>query len=101
MRRYLVRLTEEAEEDLASIYRFVRNKAASATAARAYLARIHAFLAAFEIFPERGTVRASVRDSLRIVGFERRVSVAFIIEDNEVVILRILYAGQEFEPGAE
>jgi plasmid stabilization system protein ParE len=42
-----------------------------------------------------------VREGLRIVGFERRVSVAFVVEDSEVIILRILYAGQEFETSVE
>ncbi|MGO4570022.1 type II toxin-antitoxin system RelE/ParE family toxin [Rhizobium sp. 2YAF20] len=101
MKRYRVRLVERAEADVAEIYRFVRRKSASTSVARNYIARIRAFLAEFETFPERGTVRANVREGLRIVGFERRVSVAFVVEDSEVIVLRILYAGQEFESNGE
>jgi toxin ParE1/3/4 len=101
MQRYRVRLTEEAEADIAEIYRFVRRKAASTSVARNYVGRIRAFLAEFHLVPERETVRAGVREGLRIVGFERRVSVAFVMEDSEVVVLRVLYAGREFEVNDE
>lgn len=97
MKRYPVRLSAEAETDFAEIYRFVRRKSASATIARNYVRRIRAFVAELELFPERGTVRANVREDLRIVGFERRVSVAFVVEEGEVIVLRVLYAGQDFK----
>lgn len=97
MKRYTVRLTEEAELDLAHIYRFVRGKSASVEVARTYVRRIRAFLAGFDTFPERGSLRGHVRQGLRVVGFERRVSVAFVVEPTEVVILRVLYAGQQFD----
>jgi len=94
VKRYHVRLTDEAEADVARIYRFVRRKSASSEVARNYVGRIRSFLKEFETFPERGTVR-DIRDGMRIVGFERRVSIAFIVENGEVVVLRILYAGQQ------
>lgn len=97
MKRYRIRLTDEAELDLARIYRFVRQKSASSAVARNYVARIKTFMDGFETYPERGSIRDHVRPGLRIVGFERRVSVAFVVEPAEVVILRILYAGQQFE----
>jgi hypothetical protein len=34
-----------------------------------------------------------------IVGFERRVSLAFVLGPTQVVILRVLYAGRQFETG--
>lgn len=36
-----------------------------------------------------------MRAGLRIVGFERSASVAFIVEDESVVILRIASKGQQ------
>ncbi|PDT11327.1 type II toxin-antitoxin system RelE/ParE family toxin [Rhizobium sp. M1] len=97
MKHYHIRLTDEAELDLARIYGFVRRKSASAAVARDYVARIRTFVGGFEMYPERGSLRDHVRPGLRIVGFERRVSVAFVVEPTEVVIIRILYAGQRFE----
>ncbi|MBC8131294.1 MAG: type II toxin-antitoxin system RelE/ParE family toxin [Rhizobiaceae bacterium] len=97
MDRYRIRLTAEAEADLAHIYRLVRKGSASNHTARNYTARIMTFLAGFDTFPERGSIRDAIRPGLRIVGFERRVSVAFVVEADEVVILRLLYAGQQFD----
>lgn len=97
MERYNIRLTDEAELDLARIYGFIRKKSASSIIARNYVARIRVFLDEFQDFPERGSLRDHVRPGLRIIGFERRVSVAFVVEPTEVAILRILYAGQHFE----
>lgn len=63
--------------------------------ARAYVGRLHAFLRGFETFPKRGTVRGDYRPGLRVVGVERRASVAFVVEENAVMILRIFQRGQD------
>lgn len=93
---YFIRLTEEAEDDLFAIYSYIADHASSAVA-RQYVNRIHDFLAGLDTFPERGTLRDEIRPGLRIVGFERRANVAFVIEGAEVVILRLLYAGRQFD----
>lgn len=94
--RFEVWLTDEAEADLRDIFDFIVREA-SINRAQAYVNRIVGFLASLDVFPERGTVRADIRPGLRIVGFERRVSIAFVVEDNSVVIVRILYAGRQME----
>jgi toxin ParE1/3/4 len=96
MRGYRVRLTDEAEADLVEIYRFVLEISASKPVARQYIDRIRAFLEGFATFPQRGSIRDDIREGLRIIGFERRVSIAFVVEEEDVVILRILSAGQKF-----
>ena len=55
------------------------------------------------MFPKRGSVHNEIRPELHVIGFERRVSIAFVVEDGaqEVAILRILYAGQELKLGGE
>jgi toxin ParE1/3/4 len=93
-----VRLTQAAERDLKDIFVFVSDQA-SADVARGYVRRILDHLAGFDLFPERGTLRSEIRPGLRIVGFERRISIAFIVEEKEVVILRLLYAGRQFSEG--
>jgi toxin ParE1/3/4 len=97
MMRYTIRLDEDAKADLRGIYTFIRKNGGSAATARGYINRLLGFLSGFDIFPHRGSLREHIRPGLRIVGFERRISVAFIVEDNEVVILRLLYGGQQFE----
>lgn len=91
-----IRLSTRAERDLGEIHAFISREAAPAVA-RGYLARILNYLEGFDVFPERGALRDDIRPGLRIFGFERRVSVAFIVEEDDIVILRILYAGRQFE----
>jgi len=97
VKRYAVRLMPAAENDLRAIYRYVLIASSSPPVARAYVARIRRFLEGFQSFPMRGSLRNEVRDGLRIVGFERSVSIAFLVETDEVVILRIALHGQQLE----
>lgn len=46
---------------------------------------------------ERGQLRNDIRPDLRIVGFERRVTIAFSVDAEHVTILRVLYGGRDWE----
>jgi toxin ParE1/3/4 len=46
---------------------------------------------------ERGRVRDDIRPGLRVVGFLRRVTIAFAVGEAEVIILRVFYRGQDWE----
>src|SRR4030088_3019101 len=50
------------------------------------------------MFPERGTRRDDLRPGLRVTGFERRVTIAFHVTAEAVIIDRILYGGHDFAP---
>lgn len=91
---YRVRLRPEAADDLRAIYTYIRDQA-SPDVARRYVGRITAYLQGFDVFPERGTRRDDISPGLRIVGFERRVTIAFVVEQDEVIVLNILYGGRE------
>ena len=41
--------------------------------------------------------RDDVREGLRIVGFERRATVAFHVDKRRVTILRFFYGGQDWK----
>lgn len=97
MKHYTVRLSPEAQTDLVDIHAYIVERSGSFITADRYIERIHGFLSSFDIFAERGTVREDIRSGLRIVGFERSASVAFMVEDDDVVILRILSGGREFK----
>lgn len=62
----------------------------------AYIERVEQFISGFEVGPERGTRRDDVRPGLRTVGFERRLTVAFVVRE-QVTILRIFYGGRDWE----
>ena len=46
---------------------------------------------------ERDTRRDDIRLGLRIVTFERRVTIAFTVDEARGVILRLFYAGRNWE----
>jgi toxin ParE1/3/4 len=46
---------------------------------------------------ERGHLREDIRPGLRIVGFERRVTIAFTVTETRVTILRLFYAGKNWD----
>ena len=100
MKYYDVRLSPEAQTDIVRIHARIVEKSGSNVTADRYIDRISGFLSSLNVFPERGTVREEVRSGLRIIGFERSASIAFVVEDDDVVVLRILAKGQEFDETA-
>jgi toxin ParE1/3/4 len=84
----------EARDDLLQLYDYIAARAGPARA-RAYTERILSYCLGFETFPERGTRRDDLRPGLRVVGFARRVTIAFHINDDIVTIDRVLYAGRD------
>lgn len=95
---YRIRLRPEAVDDLQAIYTYIRDQA-SPEIARQYVKRITTYLDGFDVFPERGTRRDDLFPGLRIVGFERRVTIAFLVENDEVIVANILYGGRELPEG--
>ena len=51
----------------------------------------------FANFPERGMRRDDLFLGLRVVGFERRVTIAFHVGADTVTFLRILYGGRDID----
>ena len=94
---YHIRLRPEAETDLQFLYQGLVERGASPATARGYVNRILGYVNALDVFPKRGSVHDEVRPGLRVIGFARHVSIAFVVVDEaqEVIILRILYSGQQ------
>lgn len=92
---YTVRLTHAAQRDIDELLEYLV-PIAGQTVALGYISRLKYFLARLEEFPKRGTVRSDILEGLRIIGFERSLSVAFVVEGNVVHILRILNRGRQF-----
>lgn len=85
-----------AIEDLLDIGAWIAAGASTAVAER-YLDRLRSYCERFDVFPERGTRRDDLRPGVRTIGFERRVTIVFAVFDEEVVILRLFYGGQDIE----
>jgi toxin ParE1/3/4 len=96
MKKYEVSFRPRAEADLFGLYQYIAEAAGTAVAG-GYIARIEAACLALATFPERGTRRDDLRPGLRTIGFERRATIAFQVKQDEVVIIRIFYGGQDYE----
>ncbi|WP_120632608.1 type II toxin-antitoxin system RelE/ParE family toxin [Ruegeria sp. EL01] len=86
----------EAGTDLAELYDWIAD-AASPKVAIGYLERVEAFCKRLSIGSERGHLRSDIRPGLRIIGFERRLTIAFTVGTDRVTILRIFAGGRNWE----
>lgn len=93
---YRVVFRPEAEADLLNLYSYIAAEAGREVAGR-YVDRIEAACLALERFPKRGTSRNDLRPGLRIVGFERRATIAFHVGDDTVTIVGVFPGGRDYE----
>ncbi len=49
------------------------------------------------MFPERGRRRDDILPGLRVTRFERRVTIAYLVTADAVLIEGVFYGGQDFE----
>jgi toxin ParE1/3/4 len=91
-----VAFAETAKADLDDIFAWIADQA-GLEVALAYTSRIERFCRQMTPFPLRGTLRDDIRPGLRTLGFERRATIAFTVRGDEVIILRILYAGRSLD----
>jgi toxin ParE1/3/4 len=96
LRKASVVLRAEAEADLFAIHGHIAREV-SARIAEAYVDRITNACLALSTFPRRGTRREDLTPGLRTIGFERRATIAFLVEDDLVTIVRVFYGGQDVE----
>lgn len=91
---YRVILSSRALRQLDSIFRYIE-AAANTHVALDFINSILAHCEGLAQFPQRGTVRNELRPGLRLIGFRRRVTIAFDVESSTVNVLGILYGGQD------
>ena len=96
MKQRIVIMTVQAVNDLVTMSDFITVKA-GLKVADTYIERLKAFLRGFDLASERGTLRNDIRKGLRIIGFERRVTIAFNVTNTSVFILRIFWGGQNWQ----
>ena len=96
MKQRDVIFSPEAAADLQNIYDWISIKA-SHDIAYNYITRLEKFCTTLTLGSERGHLRDDIRPNLRIVGFEKRITIAIHVCDNSVFILRLFYGGQNWE----
>ena len=88
--------TPLAERHIDSLHEYIAVHA-SEERADGYVGRIIDFCNGLSTFPLRGTQRDDLLSGLRVTGFERRVTIAFIVTAEAVLIEGIFYGGRDFE----
>lgn len=96
MKERRVVLAPEAADDLNELYDWVAAQA-SPQVAIGYLERVEGFCQRLSLGSERGQLRSDVRPGLRITGFERRLTIAFTVDEECVTVLRVFAAGRNWE----
>jgi toxin ParE1/3/4 len=100
MQKTQVRFAGKAKTDLKNIASYIRNHS-DKQCAYDYVKRIREFCCNLEAFPHLGTSQSDLLPGLRILGFEGRISIAFTIDENQAIILRIFYGDQDFDRSFE
>ena len=91
-----IAVAPEARNDLKEPYLFIADRI-DGDRALAYVERIETYCKGFANFPERGMGRDDLFPGLRVVGFERRVTIAFHVGEDTVTFLRILCGGRDID----
>lgn len=86
-----------ADDDILRLYDYIAVEQSSPINALNYIERIESFCRRLDIASERGTARDDLGTGTRVIGFERTCQIAFSVEAERVVILRIFYGGQDWE----
>ena len=96
MKTYEVVSAPEAEEQLATLYCDLSERA-SAQIAERYVSAILEYCESLQTGPQRGTRRDDIRPGLRITHYKRRAIIAFAVDGERVLILGVFYGGQDYE----
>jgi len=94
MTSYEIEYLDSSIQDLQSIYLYIAAESSPEKAIR-FIRRIQKSITTLRLFPFRGTALRKKDSNLRRIGFERKVTVLFRIQGDNVSILRILYGGRD------
>ena len=87
----------QAATDVEAILQYIADRSSSPVIARHFVAGIIAHCRKLGLFPHRGTKRDDLRPGIRTIGYRRRVTIAFKVDQDVVTILRVFYAGRDIK----
>lgn len=87
--------TARAEAQMDALHAYIDERSGTARA-DGYITRIVDYCLGLKMFPRRGTRVDGVMPGLRRIGFEGRVTIAFVVRDDEVIIEGVFYGGQDW-----
>jgi toxin ParE1/3/4 len=89
-------ISPEAQADLDSITDYLFEVGGVSAEAK-FINQFDKILKSFEVFPHQGDIHDEHFMGLRIVGIAKRATIAFVVEDYKVIILRIIYKGGDWK----
>lgn len=93
---YRIVFTPEARDQLDHLHSYI-GSAVDAEIATRFADGILDHIATLSELPKRGTPRDDLRPGMRTLAWRRRVTIAFLVEDSDVVVIGIFYGGRDFE----
>ena len=93
---YRIVFTPEARDQLDHLHSYIASAAGAEIALR-FVDGILDHIATLSELPGRGTSRDDLRPGMRTLAWRRRVTIAFVVEESDVVVLGIFYGGRDFE----
>lgn len=94
MKTYRVRFSKQATADLRNIYTEILPEAGARIAAD-FVGRLHSACLRLDVFPARGNRHDDLRPGLRIIGYRRQATIAFVVREEDVIILRVFRRGAD------
>jgi toxin ParE1/3/4 len=85
-----------ARADLVDIYDYIAEQSGPVRAGH-YLDRIEAGCTGLRDFAEKGVPRYDIAPGVRTWTIERRVLIVYRLPEGKIEILRVLYAGRDFQ----
>ena len=92
----VVEFTPLAVRQIDNLHAYISERS-DETRADDYVGRIVSFCRGLATVPSRGTKRDDLLPGLRTVGFERRLTIAFVVDAKVVLIEGVFYGGRDFE----
>lgn len=83
-----------AERDFDDLFYWIAERAGPAVAL-GYTDRLRSYCQDLGLFPERARIRTELDEAVRIVCFERRTNVAYVVAEARVVIVAIHHGGRQ------
>jgi len=95
----VIRLSDQAEADLAEIWSYIAAEA-SEEVARRLLERIEKASRLLLTFPFSGKVRNQFAEGLRVI-FEGNYAIYYTVSETEIIIVRVLHSARDANALAE
>lgn len=101
MQTYEVRFRDLAIRQLSQIQAYIAKTGGEATARR-FVGNAFRHMEGFATAPHRGSLREEIRPGLRLVGWRRKLSIAFVVDNAAltVTVLAVYYRGRDVERAA-